>query len=487
MSNVFTYTTEIKQNNDNQLVIKYISDYLIIFNKIQRIAFHRIKNSYIKYGKLDSKVKNKLIAELKDEFNLTSRAIDSIVYNMVGRFESIKELKSYELNQLYKRKNKFEKDLVKLLDEKTLMKTTKINQKYVSNEDITSYKNLKIKIYWKRNRLNKINQRIANLENEIETSKFKVCFGTKNNLHKDYQVFVNQRDSELYFIGRAGDTACNNNFQLEYNKKNNQFYFKVRKEIDLEDGKYEYGKVYFNKKQKHKIKHLLSSKVSPLTYRIKIKNGKILLQLMFQEEEVKSSDCLTRNTYGTIGVDFNKGFVAVTETDSNGNMINTFNLNYRFGQGNKTKTDLINISNSLTNLCLEKGKDLVVERLDFRKKKAELISKKSPKYNEMLSNLAYSTYGKIIKSACHKKKVYLREVTPAWTSYIGKNKYANNMKLNIHTSASFVIARKGMFLVDSLSKKRVKKQKPKYKKYEKRIPYRGKKKTTSILELLFNK
>lgn len=478
MSNVFTYTTEIKQTNDNQLLIKYISDYLTIFNKIQRIAFHRIKHSYIRYGKLDGKVKNELISELKDEFSLTSRAIDSIVYNMAGRFESIKELKSYELNQLYKRKDKFEKDLVKLLDEKTLMKITKINLKYVSDEDITSYKNLKIKIYWKRNKLNKINQRIKNLENEIATSKFKVCFGTKNNLHKDYQAFVNQRDSELYFIGRAGDTACNNNFQLEYNKKNNQFYFKLRKEIDFEDGKYEYGKVYFNKKQKHKIKQLLSSKSSPLTYRIKIKNEKILLQLMFQER-VKASNCLTRNTYGTIGIDFNKGFVSVTETDSNGNMVNTFNLNYRFGQGNKTKTDLINIANLLTDLCLEKGKDLVIERLDFRKKKAELISKKWPKYNEMLSNLAYSTYGKIIKSACYKKKVYLREVNPAWTSYIGKNKYANNMKLNIHTSSSFVIARKGMFLFDSLNKKKVKKQKPRYKKYEKRIPYRGKKNNNS--------
>ena len=49
------------------------------------------------------------------------------------------------------------------------------------------------------------------------------------------------------------------------------------------------------------------------------------------------------------------------------------------------------------------------------------------------------------------------------------------MKLNIHTSASFVIARKGMFLFDSLSKNKVKKQKPRYKKYEKRIPYMGKK------------
>lgn len=93
----------------------------------------------------------------------------------------------------------------------------------------------------------------------------------------------------------------------------------------------------------------------------------------------------------------------------------------------------------------------------------------------MLSSLAHSTYGKIIRSACVRKKVYLREINPAWTSYMGKNKYANRMKLNIHTSASYVIARRGMFFTDSISKKRIKKQKSRYKKYEKRTPYRGKK------------
>ena len=37
MSNVFTITTELKLNKEyNQLVNKYISDYIEIFNKIQR-------------------------------------------------------------------------------------------------------------------------------------------------------------------------------------------------------------------------------------------------------------------------------------------------------------------------------------------------------------------------------------------------------------------------------------------------------------------
>lgn len=473
MSNVFTYTTEIKQNKDNQLLVKYISDYLALFNKIQRITFYRIKKSFIEHGKLTSRLKSKLYAELKDEFNLTSRAIDSIIANMAGRFEALKELKEYEYQQLERKEEKTEKDLINLLDEKTLMKLN-LNKKSISKEESLKYKNLKIKIYWKRNRLNNIKQRKSNLEKEIASSDYKICFGGKTNLHKDYETFVKQRDSEIFFVGRAGDNACNLNFQLEYNKMNNQFYIKVRKEIDLENEKYEYGKAYFNKRYKKKLKELLKTKQSPLSYRIKVKNNKILLQVMFQED-FTSKDSLTRNSYGTIGVDFNKGFVSVTETDSKGNMVNTFNIGYRFSQGNKTKNDLREIANSLTGLCLEKGKDLVVEKLDFRKKKSEMVSKKGRKYNAMLSSLAYSTYGKIIKSACVRKKVYLREVNPAWTSYIGENKYVNRMKLNIHTSASYVIARRGMFLTDSIGKKRIKKQKPRYKKYEKRTPYRGKK------------
>lgn len=100
MSNVFTVTTELKLNKENnQMFRQYISDYIELFNKVQRITFHRIKNYYIEYGSLTQKDKNIIHAQLKDEFNMTSRTIDSILSNMVGRFESIKSLKEFEKNK----------------------------------------------------------------------------------------------------------------------------------------------------------------------------------------------------------------------------------------------------------------------------------------------------------------------------------------------------------------------------------------------------
>ena len=449
MSNVFTVTTELKLNKEyNQLVSKYISDYIKLFNKIQRLTFHRIKNYYIKNGKITQEDRNIIHSQLKEEFDLTSRAIDAILSNMLGRYESIKELKEFERKSLERKISTLEKELTKLKDKRTLQRINLKND--YKNFNFIKYKNLKVKIYWKQNRLNTKKQKIKNLENEIETSKYKVCFGTKNLLQKDYSKFIKKRDNEIYFLGRAGDNACNNNFQVEYSSKVNQFYFRIRKEIDLENDKFVYGQFHFNNKNyTNLLKNLLRTKVSALTYRIKIKDNRVFLQIIYNFEHNKDL-CVTRNSYGVVGVDFNKGFVSVSETDKYGNLINTFNIDYQYSKGNQTKNDFQCIATRLKDYCLNKGKDLVIEKLNFTKKKDNLISKRNKKYNDMLTSLAYSKFDSIMTSKCAKNRIFLHKVNPAWTSWIAKQKYCPKMKLNIHSGASYVIARRGMLLKDKV-------------------------------------
>ena len=449
MSNVFTITTELKLNKEyNQSVDKYISDYIEIFNKIQRLTFHRIKNYHIKNGKITLEDRNIIHAKLKEEFNLTSRAIDAILSNMLGRYEAIKELKEFERKSLERKISTLEKELTKLKDERTLQRINLNNDSKDFN--FVKYKNLKIKIYWKQNRLNTKKQKLKNLETEIETGKYKVCFGTKKLLQKDYKEFVKKRDSEIYFLGRASDKTCNNNFQVEYSSKTNQFYFRIRKEIDLDNDKFVYGQFNFNNKNyTNLLKNLLRTKESALTYRIKIKENKVLLQIIYNFEHNKDL-CVTRNSYGVVGVDFNKGFVSISETDKYGNLINTFNIDYQYSKGNQTTNDFQIIATQLKDYCLNTYKDLVIENLNFTKKKDNLISKKGKKYNEMLSSLAYSKFNSIITSKCAKNRIFLHKVNPAWTSWIAKRKYCPKMKLNIHSGASYVIARRGMFLKDKV-------------------------------------
>lgn len=449
MSNVFTVTTELKLNKEyNQLVGKYISDYIELFNKIQRLTFHRIKNYYIKNSKITQEDRNIIHSQLKEEFNLTSRSIDAILSNMLGRYGSIKELKEFERKNLERKIFTLEKELAKLKDERTLQRISLNNN--LKDFNFVKYKNLKIKIYWKQNRLNTKKQKLKNLETEIETGKYKVCFGTKYLLQKDYREFVKKRDSEIYFLGRAGDKTCNNNFQVEYNSKINQFYFRIRKEIDLDNDKFVYGQFNFNNKaHTNLLKNLLRIKESALTYRIKVKENRVFLQIIYNFEHNKDL-CITRNSYGVVGVDFNKGFVSVSETDKYGNLINTFNIDYQYSKGNKTTNDFQYIATRLKDYCLNTGKDLVIEKLNFTKKKDNLISKRGKKYNEMLSSLAYSKFDSIITSKCVKNRIFLHKVNPAWTSWIAKQKYCPKMKLNIHSGASYVIARRGMFLKDKI-------------------------------------
>lgn len=449
MNDVFTVTTELKLNKEyNQLVGKYISDYIELFNKIQRLTFHRIKNYYIKNGKITQKDRNIINKQLQEEFGLTSRAIDAILSNMLGRYNSIKELKEFERKSLERKISTLDKELTKLKDERTLQRINLKND--YQNFNFIKYKNLKIKIYWKQNRLNTKKQKLKNLENEIKSGKYKVCFGTKALLQKDYSKFVKKRDSEIYYLGRAGDATCNNNFQVEYSSKINQFYFRIRKEIDLDNDKFVYGQFYFNNKiYTNLLKNLLRTKESALTYRIKIKDDKVLLQIIYNFAHNKDL-CVTRNSYGVIGIDFNKGFVSVSETDKYGNLINTFNIDYQYGKGNQTTNDFQYIATGLKDYCLNTGKDLVIEKLNFTKKKDNLISKRGKKYNEMLSSLAYSKFDLIITSKCAKNRIFLHKVNPAWTSWIAKQKYCPKMKLNIHSGASYVIARRGMLLKDKI-------------------------------------
>ena len=124
---------------------------------------------------------------------------------------------------------------------------------------------------------------------------------------------------------------------------------------------------------------------------------------------------------------------------------------YRFGSGNKTKNDLLLIINKLAELAICTGKDIVVEDLNFSKAKSGTMkgsSEKGKRYNKMLHSLAYRMFLNRTEQICNRKNVGLMKVNSAWTSWIAKNKFCDKMKLNIHTGASFVIARRGMNIKD---------------------------------------
>ena len=436
---ILKYTTEsrlyIKNNKD---IVDYFDEVINQYSYIFRKVYYIIRNN--------PKTKiNLLNTELQNKYNVSKRTADSIIKTVQGIISSIKELKKTEIKQKQYKIEKISKKLEKLIP---VLMDLKLKAEKNNIKDLIKYRNLKTKVAFMKIRKDKLINKINSLNYQIETNKFKITFGTKKLFRQNLEKFLNKRDNQMIFIGSKDEKACNQTFQLRYISKINQFIIKIRKDFKYKNEKgeerYVYGKCFFDNHSKL-IKEILKSKNSPLTYRIIKRNNKYYLQCIFEIDN--KNTILTRKNYGTIGIDFNKGFVTVSQTNRYGHLIKTDKMTYRFGSGNKTENDLLLIINKLTELAVNTGKDIVIEDLNFFKTKSKAMkgnSVKGKQYNEMLHSLAYRMFLDRTEQICNRKNVGLIKVNPAWTSWIAENKFCDKMKLNIHTGASFVIARRGM-------------------------------------------
>ena len=437
------YTTETRLYiKDNKDITDYFNEVKNQYNYILRKVYYIIRNN--------PKLKiNLLNTKLQNEYSISRRTASYIIKTVQGRINSIRELKKTEIKQKQYKLEKISKKLEKLIP---ILLDLKLKAKGNNIKDLIKYRNFKTKIAFMKIRKDKLVNKIKSLNYQLETNKFKITFGTKKLFRQNLEEFLDKRDNQMVFIGSKDEKSCNHNFQLKYIAKINQFIIRIRKDFKYKnekgEGRYAYGKCFFNSHRKL-IKEILKFKNSPLTYRIIKRKNKYYLQCIFEID--KKNESLTRKTYGVIGVDFNKGFLAVSQTNKYGHLVKTDKMTYRFGSGNKTKNDLLLLINKLTELAINTGKDLAVEDLNFLKTKSKTMKGKSEKgkeYNKMLHSLAYRIFLDKIEQICNRKNVGLIKVNPAWTSWIAKNKFCDKMKLNIHTGASFVIARRGMNIKD---------------------------------------
>ena len=385
----YTIVAQLHRANNKEL-IEYFERAVGLFSKLQRKAFHMLKYETVSGNKTEYK---RFRQSFMQQHGISRRTADSILKDVQGRMKALAGL-------------------------------------------------------------NKIRLRLKQLQWEMKTGHLKICFGTKKLLKAGSKEFALRRDSRMSYMGSQDETARNQMLQLEYHNKTNQFAIKLRKDFGADEKeKYVYGKCYFNHHKNKLIQILSNANSSPLTYVILRRAGRYYLHCTF-EERIKNHSCfVTSKANGTIGADFNKGLIAACETDKNGNLLGTQMYRYRFGQGNKTKSDLEKIILTMVRKCMNTGKNLCIENLDFKNTKAKAVqgkSEKGKKYNQMLHTLAYSMYDQLVSDISFRNRVYVEKVNPAWTSWVAEQKFSSRMKLNIHSGASYVIARRGMGIFDTL-------------------------------------
>lgn len=155
---------------------------------------------------------------------------------------------------------------------------------------------------------------------------------------------------------------------------------------------------------------------------------------------------------GALGADYNANHIALAYIDRFGNPVRTWTIPLNtYGLSNGEARDLIRkVAKEIAMEAKRLGVPVISEKLDFARKKRDLKATDGAKYARMLSSLAYNSFDAALASACARNRVAHRRVNPAYTSLIGRVKFARRYGLSVHTAAAVSIARRAMELSEGL-------------------------------------
>ena len=166
---------------------------------------------------------------------------------------------------------------------------------------------------------------------------------------------------------------------------------------------------------------------------------------VFATTELPEVEITTDRRRGAIGVDLNADHLAVAETDASGNYVNAWRVPLvTCGKGHHQAEALIGDAVAIVvGYARGAGKPLVIERLDFRQKKA-VLEGESRKYSRMLSSFAYGKMKAYFLSRGYREGVEIIEVNPAYSSVVGRVKFMERYGLTVHQAAALVLARRSL-------------------------------------------
>lgn len=455
---VFTTETRLSEQ-DAENIIEYAHQYRTEYGIIQRYVWHRIVQDK---GKVN---KSKLHTEVQHRFSVTKRTANSIIYDMHGRYRAVKELKKTEKYQIIHKINHLEYRAEQIADTVNIMKV-KASANKLTEKQLVLYRNLKKKLYFLHQRIQKKTDILSQLEKDMSDGYYSLGFGSKKLFDAQYRLsengykshigwyndYIKRRDCNIFYLGSKDETSGNQMFQLIPN--GDGYDIKIRKDSRYAtDSKYVIGHCSF-KYLDDEIRSSIIDKDRPISYRIKLRGRKVYLQAIIQMD-ISQRLIATTMIDGAIGLDFNSGHIDLSETDSKGNLVGMKQLLlYHHGTGTRAENEMRQVVAEIGKYAMMKGKSIVKEDLSFIKIKSKTDKAKDKygkDYNRMIHTLDYSRYENDIQNMVTRCGIDLIEVNPAYTSQIARNKYCKAKKIPIHNGAAYVIARRGQGFKDKVS------------------------------------
>ena len=330
-------------------------------------------------------------------------------------------------------------------------------------------------VHQKRRRLATLQSRLAALEADIAQGRVRLCFGLKrlwrNQRHLEQNGYVNHqewladwqdaRSGEFFVLGSrdetsgcqlcvasvAGDGTLTLRLRLpdclagQHGKyltiQGVRFAYGHEQVLAALDSNVEYARY----RREHGEKAARASELGQaISYRFKRdrKGWRV-----FATTDMMDVPVVTDKRRGAVGVDLNADHLAVCETDASGNYVNTFSVPLvTYGKSQHQAEAIIGDAVAgVVDYAREAGKPIVMERLDFRQKKATLEGE-SHRYIRMLSGFCYGKVKACFISRGHREGAEVRQVNPAFSSVIGRVKFMERYGLSVHQAAALALARR---------------------------------------------
>lgn len=186
MKSFKTFSTVLEEDNAKE-IIEYFEETAGNYGFLKRCTLHILRNC----PEISRNDLNKL---LQEKFSITTRTATSAIYETEEIISSALALIPLNIEKLEARIE----GKMKLIEKKR-KEMTKIHASRKTNTKRLG--KLKMHIYNIHNSINRIRQKIENLEKQLNEKKPNICMGTKKLAKNDMKAFKRHRDSQINYIG----------------------------------------------------------------------------------------------------------------------------------------------------------------------------------------------------------------------------------------------------------------------------------------------
>ena len=440
-----TYQTRVREYSgvDREAGDAALSAYAALYGRVERKLFAEVAA-----GRSASSLKS----EYLQRYGIPARMFNSVRVSLEGKVASVREQQLLLLDSLGRRIARADRQIVDVAERGRWDRA-----------------------HQKRRRLANLRHRLAVLEADVAEERVRLCFGSKRLWRKQHHLEDNgyasheewladwreARSDEFFVLGSRDETAgCQLCVGIIADDGTLTLRLRMPDCLAAQHGKYlTIRGVHFNHGReqvlaalgnnaeyaRHRREHgdqaaRATTLGQAISYRFK-RDGKGWR--VFATTDMMDVPVVTDKRRGAIGVDLNADHLAVCETDASGNYVNVFSVPLViYGKSQHQAEAIIGDAvASVVEYAREVGKPIVIEKLDFRQKKASLEGE-SHRYSRMLSSFSYGKIKAYFLSRGYRQGVEVHQVNPAFSSIIGRVKFMERYGLSIHQAAALVLARR---------------------------------------------